>query len=186
MRHGIMMAVGAFALLIAAPAAAEVVAATPTSFELTQTVTIDKPVPQVWEMLRNPQKWWNKDHSYSGDSANFYLDSQATGCFCEKLPGGGSVEHGRIIFIKSPTTLRLNAPLGPLQGEAVTAILTWTLTAEGENATRIKLTYVVGGHIRGGAEALAPRVDAVLAVQMLGLKSAAEAMSPLAVAPAEQ
>ncbi len=39
----------------------------------------------------------------------------------------------------------------------------------------VTLTYVVGGYVRAGADTLAPKVDEVLAVQMLGLKSAAEA-----------
>lgn len=184
-----MMRMRAFlvaALMPAVPAAGEVVAVTPGSFEITQNVTIDKPVPQVWDMLRNPQKWWDKDHTYSGDSANLYLDSQATGCFCEKLPGGGSVEHGRIVQLRPRELMRLSAALGPLQAEAVTGTLTWTLAAEGEGATRVSMRYVVGGHLRGGAEAIAPKVDEVMAVQMLGLKTAAEAIAPAAVPPAEQ
>lgn len=171
-------------LFSATPAAAEVVAVTPGSFEISQSVTIDKPVPQVWEMLRNPQKWWDKNHTYSGDSANLYLDSQATGCFCEKLPAGGSVEHGRIVHLRPRQLMRLSAALGPLQAEAVTGTLTWTLAAEGEGATRITMSYVVGGHIRGGAEVLAPKVDEVMAVQMLGLKTATEAMPMPPAAPA--
>lgn len=164
----------------ATPACAEVVAATPESFEITQSVTIDKPVAQTWEQLRSPQKWWSKDHTYSGDSANLYLDTQATGCFCERLPGGGSVEHGRIVYLQPQRMMRLSAALGPLQAEAVTGILTWTLAAEGETATRVKMTYSVAGHIRGGAEALAPQVDEVMAIQLLGLKAATEAMPPAA------
>lgn len=181
------LAVGLLALTaIATPAAADVVAVAPTSFEISQTVTIDRPVAQVWDMLRAPQKWWSKDHTYSGDSNNLYLDSQATGCFCERLPGGGSVEHGRIVHLRSQKVMRLNAALGPLQAEAVTGILTWTLSAEGDNATRIKLSYVVGGQIRGGAEALAPAVDEVMAVQMLGLKTATEALVVPAAPPPKE
>lgn len=177
MRQFVFGAIGTLSALCAAPAAADVVAVTPASFEVSQSIVIDRSPAQVWDMLRAPQKWWSKDHTYSGDSNNLYLDSQATGCFCERLPGGGSVEHGRIVHLRSQKMMRLNAALGPLQAEAVTGTLTWTLTAEGENATLIKLTYVVGGHIRGGAEALAPAVDAVMTVQMLGLKTATEAMA---------
>ncbi|OYY64327.1 SRPBCC family protein [Sphingomonas sp. 28-62-11] len=183
MQVRLVLLLAAFA---ATPAVADVVAVTPGSFEISQTVTINAPVANTWDMLRAPQKWWNKDHTYSGDSANLYLDSQATGCFCERLPGGGSVEHGRIVHLRPQKMMRLNAALGPLQAEAVTGTLTWTLTAEGENATRIKLTYVVGGHIRGGAEALAPAVDEVMAVQMLGLKSATEAMPAPEAQPAKE
>lgn len=159
---------------VAVPASAEIVSASPASFELGQTVTVDKPIAEVWETLRSPQRWWDKEHTYSGDSANLYLDSQATGCFCEKLPGKGSVEHGHIVYIQPPRMIRMRAALGPLQAEAVTGTLTLLLTPEGDGATKVTLTYLVAGQIRGGAEAMAPMVDEVLALQMINLKAAAE------------
>lgn len=182
MRQFVFGGIGTLGALCAVPAAPEVVAAAPASFEVSQTIVIDRSPAQVWDMLRSPQKWWSKDHTYSGDSNNLYLDSQATGCFCERLPGGGSVEHGRIVQLRPQKMMRLNAALGPLQAEAVTGTLTWTLTAEGENATRISLSYVVGGYIRGGGEAIAPAVDEVMAVQLLGLKTASETLA-VPVAP---
>lgn len=171
------MAVGL--ALVGAPAHAEVVASTDGMMEISQQVTIDKPVAEVWTMLRAPQKWWDKEHTYSGDSANLYLDAQATGCFCEKLPGKGSVEHGHIVYIQPPQMIRLQTSLGPLQAEAVTGTLTFKLDAEGSNATRLTLTYLVSGFVHGGVAALAPKVDEVLATQIVNLKGAAEA----AVAP---
>lgn len=156
------------------PASAEVTAVTPDSFDITQALTIDRPVDEVWSMLRNPQKWWDKRHTYSGDSANLYLDGQATGCFCERLPGGGSVAHAQIVYIQPARMIRLTGALGPLQAEAVIGTLTWSLAAEGATATRVTFTYVVGGHVRAGAEAVAPAVDEVLALQLISLKTATE------------
>lgn len=166
----------AIATLSAGAATAEIVTATPASFEITQSVTINKPQAAVWDMLRSPQNWWDKQHTYSGDSANLYIDPQATGCFCEKLLGKGSVEHARIVFAQPPKLLRLQGSLGPLQAEAVTGTLTFRLAAEGDGATKVTLSYVVGGYMRPGGEALAPQVDEVMAVQLLGLKNAAEAV----------
>jgi uncharacterized protein YndB with AHSA1/START domain len=166
----------ALALLpLAAPANADVVQATPGGFEIKQVVTVDVPIAHAWETLRAPQKWWSKEHTYSDDSANLYLDAQATGCFCERMKDKGSVEHARIVYIAPGRMIRLVGALGPLQAEAVTGTLTFRLDPEGSNATRVTLTYVVGGYVRAGADTLAPKVDEVLAVQMLGLKSAAEA-----------
>lgn len=159
-------------------ASAEVVSSGPTSFVIAQSVTIAKPRAEVWAMLRTPQKWWAKEHTYSGDSANLYLDSQATGCFCEKLPGKGSVEHARVVFLSAPGTLRLQGALGPLQAQAVIGTLTFTLEAQDDDTTRVKMTYVVGGYIQDGAEAMASPVDEVMAVQLLALKSAAEGATP--------
>jgi uncharacterized protein YndB with AHSA1/START domain len=165
-------------LPLATPAAADVVQATPAGFEIKQVVTVDTPIAQTWATLIAPQRWWSKEHTYSDDSANLYLDSQATGCFCERLKGtdrgGGSVEHARIVYIAPGRMIRLSGALGPLQAEAVTGTLTFKLDPEGSNATRVTMTYIVGGYVRAGADTLAPKVDEVLAVQLLGLKSAAE------------
>jgi len=167
------------ALPLAAPSAAEVVASTPTTMNIHHVLTIDAPIQQVWDTLRAPQRWWSKEHTYSGDSANLYIDAQATGCFCERLPGHkGSVEHGHILYVEAPRMMRLSAALGPLQAEAVTGTLTFKLDPEGSNATRVTLDYVVSGYVRAGADTLAPKVDEVLGLQIAGLKAAAEAPPP--------
>lgn len=163
------------AMLAATPVRADVVQATPAGFELSQAITIDVPVARAWAALKLPQRWWDKEHTYSDDSANLYLDAQATGCFCEKLDGGkGSVEHARIVYIAPGRMIRMVGSLGPLQAEAVTGTLTFKLDPEGEKATRITMTYVVGGYVRAGADTLAPKVDEVLAIQLLSLKTFAE------------
>lgn len=157
------------------PASAEVVRATPAGFELSQTVTIDVPSARAWAALKVPQYWWDKDHTYSDDSANLYLEAQAGGCFCERIPESkGSVEHARIVYVAPGRMLRMVGALGPLQAEAVTGTLTFKFDAEGEKATRITMTYVVGGYVRAGADTLAPKVDEVLALQLLNLKTFAE------------
>jgi uncharacterized protein YndB with AHSA1/START domain len=166
-------------LPFAAPADAEVVAATPTTMNIHIAVTIDAPIQQTWDTLRAPQRWWDKDHTYSEDSANLYLDTQATGCFCERFPDRkGSVEHARIVYIQPPRMMRLSGALGPLQAEAVVGTLTFKLDPEGDKATKLTLDYVVSGYVRAGADTVAPKVDEVLAHQVIGLKSAAE--TPLA------
>ncbi|MCM8730817.1 SRPBCC family protein [Hephaestia sp. GCM10023244] len=162
-------------------ASAEVVSVATDSFELKTELTIAAPLDTVWATLGAPQTWWDKDHTYSGDSANLYLDRQATGCLCERLPGKGSVEHARIVFSQPPRVLRLVGGLGPLQREAVTATLTFTLEPDGDG-TRATLEYVVGGYMRGGGETLAPAVDQVLVHQLDLMKAAAEAT---AARPAE-
>ena len=165
-------------LVLGAAAPAEVTQSSAAGFEITQAVTANAPIAQVWETLRAPQRWWDKEHTYSGDSANLYLDSQATGCFCERLPGKGSIEHAHIVYIQPPRMMRLTGGLGPLQAEAVNATLTFKLDPEGSNATKITMTYVVGGYVRAGADMLAPKVDEVQTQQKNNLKTAAEAPPP--------
>lgn len=165
-------------LLLAAPAAAEVVAATPAGFEVKETATLAATPDKVWPVLLAPQRWWSKDHTWSGDAANLYMDHQATGCFCEKLPDKGSVEHARIVFFAPGKTLRLRGAFGPLQSEAVVGAPTIDLTPDGDNATKVTFDYVVGGYIRTGAERIAPAVDSVLGAQLAGLKAAVESGAP--------
>lgn len=169
------IAIGAGMAMLAGPAAADVVAATPAGFEVRQTVTIDAPIAAVWEALRNPQRWWLKDHTVSGDSANLYLDQQATGCFCEKLADRGSVEHARIVAFQPRHMIRLQGALGPLQAEAAIGTLTFQLDPDGDSATKVSFDYVVGGYIRDGADGLGPRLDEVLGQQLSALKILAEA-----------
>jgi uncharacterized protein YndB with AHSA1/START domain len=180
MRHTLL---AIFALSLATPAQAEVVQATPAGFELSQAITIDVPIARAWAALKLPQRWWDKDHTYSDDSANLYLDAQATGCFCEKLPDSkGSVEHAHIVYVAPGRMIRMVGSLGPLQAEAVTGTLTFKLDPEGDDKTRLTLSYVVGGYVRAGADTLAPKVDEVLALQLINLKTFAETAVPLAPA----
>ena len=87
----------------------------------------------VWKAMIAPSRYWNPDHSWSGNAENFYLVPQAGGCFCELIrttsddnikSSEGSVQHMRVIYARNNKMLRLSGALGPLQGEAVTGTLT--------------------------------------------------------------
>jgi len=164
-------ALAALLLLAAAPAAAEVVAASPGGFHLKATATVAATPEAVWAVLVQPARWWNGSHSYSGDAANITLDARAGGCWCEALPGGGSVEHGVAMFVRPGRALRLRAAFGPLQSEGVAGAVTWALKPVA-GGTEITQSYVVGGYVRGGAETLAAPVDAVMS-EALGRLAAA-------------
>lgn len=170
----------------ATPAVADVVKAEATGFVVEKTVTINASADTVWETLRAPQRWWSKEHTWSGDANNLYIDSQATGCFCEKLPGRGSVQHARLIFVDKGKLLRMEGAFGPLQGEAIVATLTFELSPDGDNATKVKMSYVAGGYSPTGFEKLAPLVDGVLGTQLDSLKAAAEAPPPAPLSPPDK
>ena len=74
----------------------------------------------------------------------------------------------RVVYLAPGSTLRMSGALGPLQSEAVTGVLTMTLTADGE-MTRIGWEYVVGGYARMPLAELAPLVDQVVGEQLLRL-----------------
>ena len=119
----------------------------------------------IWAKLAHPENWWNKSHSWSGDSANLSLSLKKGGCFCERLPGGGFVEHARVIHLAARRMLRLSGALGPLQGEALAGTLTVTITAIDARRSKISFDYVVGGFARFPLDSIAPAVDGVIGEQ---------------------
>ena len=177
-------------VLLAQPVHAEVTALDDAGFVSRNEVTVPTAPAAVWQELVAINRWWSGDHTYSGDAANLYLDPQATGCFCEKLPvpeGApfgqrmGSVEHAHIVYADPVSgVLRMSGGLGPLQGEATDATLTITLKGVEGGGTRIVWNYVVGGYMRMKIADIAPVVDRVLGeqVQRLGIRLAAEGGAP--------
>ncbi len=154
-------------MIVAAPVAAEV-KTTATGFVVENSAVVAAAPDAVWAALVQPARYWNPAHSYSGKAENFTLDAKAGGCFCEALPGGGSVEHMRVVFAGPGSMLRLVGGLGPLQAEGVAATLTWALKPSGRG-TEITQTYVVGGHMRFDVPATAPIVGQVLNEQLTRL-----------------
>ena len=163
----------AAALLGAAPAHAEVIAKSDAGFVVRETVEVTSDIWASWAALIAPAKWWNPEHTWSGKADTLYIDSQATGCFCELMPvpdgapegtRRGSVEHLRIIQSSPGKVLRMKGALGPLQSEAVEGVLTITLKTT-PKGTRLLWEYVVGGYMRMKPETMAPAVDAMLGEQ---------------------
>jgi uncharacterized protein YndB with AHSA1/START domain len=156
--------------LCGSTASAEVKSVSPTHFESENKAVVAADPAATYAALGRIGEWWNKGHTYSGDASNLSLDLKAGGCFCERVPAdGGTVDHMRVLQARPGSTLRLQGGLGPLQGEAVTGTLTWSLKPV-SGGTEVTQTYIVSGHIRGGAEQLAPAVDRVLSEQLAGLK----------------
>ena len=177
------------AALSATPAAAKVIDQSEIGFTVAHTAQVAAPPADVWKMLRSPDKWWSKEHSWSGNAANFWLDSPAGGCFCEKLPdsgnGQGSVQHARILFAQPNQLLRLSGAFGPLQGEALTGTLSIQIK-ETPTGSRIRFDYVVGGYMRLKVSEIAPVVDGVMGEQLAGLAKALGSDGNVAVDPAKE
>lgn len=175
----VITALAGAALAIPHPSAAEVTLQSENAFVVAHSVEIAAPKVDVWRALISPAKWWSSDHTWSGNAANLYLDSQATGCFCEKLPKPadapadqrmGSAEHMHIIFADPQKgILRMRGGLGPLQSEPVDGV--WTIALKpGENGgTRIEWNYAVAGLLRLRGDQMAPAVDMVLGQQLARL-----------------
>lgn len=181
--------------IASAPAWAEVVASTDADFVTRAEADVPAGPFAVWSALIAPAKWWNAEHTWSGKSANLYIDSQATGCFCELLsvPDGapegtrrGSVEHFHIIAVMPGKLLRMTGGLGPLQADPVRALLSISLNPGERGGTRITFEYKVVGlmTLKGGE--IAPAVDKVLSEQLGSLATLLGAKSPPASGPLTQ
>lgn len=169
-----MFAAAALALLAAGSARAEVADAQPNGFEVRHQMVIAAPARAVWATLVQPSKWWASAHTWSGSAANLSLGAASGGCFCERLPNGGSVLHMTTVNAAPGQKLVLSGALGPLQNSGASGALTFLL-AEKDGQTTVTVTYDVGGYLKGGLDKIAAPVDGVLGQQVAGLKTAAEA-----------
>jgi len=174
MKPTMIAAAAALALLAAGAARAEVTDSQPNGFEVRHQVTIAAPAATVWATLVQPSKWWASAHTWSGSAANLSLGAASGGCFCERLPNGGSVLHMTTVYAAPGQKLVLSGGLGPLQSSGATGGLTFVL-AEKDGQTTLTVTYDVGGYFRGGLDKIAGGVDMVLGQQVAGLKAVVEA-----------
>ena len=186
--------------LAAIPAHAEVVQQSESGFIVREIAEVPTDNWASWAALTAPAKWWNPEHTWSGNAENLYIDSQATGCFCELMPvpegapegtRRGSVEHMHIIMSAPGTLLRMSGALGPMQGEAVKGVLTITFK-KAPKGTQIVWEYVIGGYMRFKPEQLSKAVDGVMGEQLGRLAKslggdmvAGKEAAPKAEAPSE-
>ena len=169
-------AIGAAALLFGAGgASAEVKSTWEDGLRTENRVVIAAPPEKVYAALGEIGRWWNGEHSYSGDSKNMTIALTPGGCFCEALPGGG-VKHGEVILAWPGTTLRIQGGFGPLQDEGASGALTFNLKKV-EGGTEVIQTYSIGG-LRPDMVKAAPLFDSVFGEQLTRFKSYVETGKP--------
>jgi hypothetical protein len=155
------------ASLLAVPTStqAEVVSSSPNGLHVRETIQIVVPTGKAFEAFGRIGGWWNKEHTYSGDSKNLSLSLTPGGCFCERFPEGGGIEHMRVVWVDPGKRFLMTGSLGPLLFEATSGVMfvTFERIAGGSKVT---IDYRVSGFAEGGADKLAPIVDSVLADQM--------------------
>ena len=170
----------AIAITALAPAwaAAEVIDSSANGFTVKLAVTIQAPPADVYHrLIHNVGDWWNSAHTFSGDAHNLSIEEKPMGCFCEKLPGGGSVRHMEVIFLAPGKSLGLSGGLGPLQTMAVAGSMRFQISPA-EGGSKLEVTYAVGGYLKAGLDSLAKPVDGVLLEQITRLKNYIEHGDP--------
>jgi uncharacterized protein YndB with AHSA1/START domain len=163
-------------LTLGISAHAEIVESSSTGFATRNDAVINAAPATVYAALTDAiGKWWDPAHTFSHDARNLSLEVKAGGCFCERLPDGGGVEHMRVIYVSPGKLLRLVGAMGPMQEAAGT--MTWTLS-QAEKATKVELSYAVGGFRVGGFRDLPAVVDGVMRGHLLRLKAFVETGHP--------
>ena len=156
-------------LCCAAPIPAELTHSDDNGFSVRHAIaTKAEPFVVYRTLTAHIDQWWSAAHSWSGDASNLYMDVKQGGCFCERLPGSGSVEHLRIIYFAPGSELRFEGALGPLQQMPVQGRMIWTIEPNDSGST-VTFTYHVFGHSQGGLTAIAPAVDGVIGEQLANL-----------------
>ena len=148
-----------------AAARAEVVRSSESGFMISQSINVPMPPPAAWSALSEVGRWWDPEHTYSGDSHNLNLEPFVGGCFCEKLGMYAGVQHMTVIYAQPPKTLRLAGALGPLQEFAITGSMTWSIEVAG-GGSKITLNYTASGYADRPLSEWAPLVDSVLTTQL--------------------
>lgn len=174
MRIAVLAAIVAFAA--SGPTQAAVVERGEGWVRMKTIQQIAAPPAKVYAAIGEIGRWWDSDHTYSGDAANMTMPLQPGACWCEALPGGG-VRHG-VVELAWPEQgmIRIDAALGPLQDEGVRGALFFHLKPK-DGGTEVTITYNVGGardFVTKGAEG----VDMVLNVQWERLKRYVETGKP--------
>jgi hypothetical protein len=155
---------------------AETSAVSPSGFVVTHRRTVDATPKQVFAAIGRIDRWWDGEHTYSGDAANLSLDLGAGGCFCERW-SAGSIEHARVIYVGDDKIVRLQGGLGPLQELAATGVLDLAVKAV-DGKTLLALTYRVSGAPDAALDKWAAAVDRVLGEQAARLHSFVETGRP--------
>lgn len=152
----------ALALLLATPlpATADVIDAAPTGFHIKTEKTVNATPEQVYAAFLDVHLWWDGEHSWFGDAANFRLEPRAGGCFCE-ISGDRSVLHMTVSYVDPGKEVRLLGGLGPLQSMGLSGAMVFRFETHEDKHTKIVHEYRVTGYAKEGLEGLAPVVDAV-------------------------
>lgn len=176
MRFALIATVAAAMLAVAAPARAEVKSTWAAGIRLETRVVIAAPPETVYAALGQIGKWWDSEHTYTGDAANMTIALEPGACFCERFPKGGGVKHGEVVLAWPSRLLRINGDFGPLQDEGASGALTFTLKAA-PGGTEVVQTYNASG-LRPEMVAGAALFDQVLGGQLVRLKRFVETGKP--------
>ena len=165
-------------IVFATSATAEVTDAEAGGFTTVNEVMIDANAETAWRAaIDGVGKWWNPDHTISGDASRMSITAAPQGCFCENFGGDAGVVHMNVSMVSPGALIRLTGALGPLGLMGVSGNMTWEFETV-EDATKVRFTYAVGGYRPGGLDVISGPVDAVIGEALARLKAQIETGDP--------
>ena len=167
----------AFCVATARMSTAEVVDSSASGFTVKSFLAIQASPDAVYRQLIHVGDWWDSEHTFSHDAHNLSIEERAGGCFCEKLPNGGSVRRPGSALCRSGESAAIGGVFGPLQGIATSGSMTIQLSPS-PSGTKLEVTHAVGGYLPAGMNTLATPVDSVLTAQFTRLKNYVERGDP--------
>lgn len=164
--HVVRLIVAGLTLGVAGQASASITNLTPNTFISSHMMQFEGLTPETAyrDFVALP-RWWDPSHSYSGKASAIRLRARAGGCWCERLPDGGSVEHMRVQLVQPGKRLVMFGGLGPLMFQGIAGTMDVTFSQTHGGRTLVSIEYRVAGFAYNNAEKNAPLVDKVLAEQ---------------------
>ena len=160
-------------------ASAEVADSSANGFTLRYAFNVKVPPGDAYRKFFQVGNWWDSAHTYSQDAHNLTIEEKAGGCWCEKLPNGGSVKHMDVVLVIPNAMVHLRGGLGPLQAMGVVGAMEVKFTSA-EVGTRIEITYAIGGYASQGLAGIAAPVNTVLDQAFQRFKAYIETGNPSA------
>ncbi|MBI3229904.1 MAG: SRPBCC domain-containing protein [Burkholderiales bacterium] len=114
--------------VMAGEASANVTAFSAHSLQVKHEVNTSVPEAKVYQaLLGQVGAWWNPAHTYTKDAKNLSIEARPGGCFCEKFPEGGGIEHLRVVYLMPNQAVRFSGGLGPFQPNGVAGSLSFNI-----------------------------------------------------------
>ena len=139
-------------------------------FVVAEQFKSNKSLAEVYRQFTQVSQWWEADHSFLGNADNLFFDFDKQRCFCEKVDGGGFIQHLEVIHVRPQKQVVFNGGLGPLQDQPVIGKMIWTFELV-DKAVLVKVEYRVFGMIIGGMGQWPKAVDFVVTTQVKRLKA---------------
>jgi hypothetical protein len=165
-----------FILLAPVWASATVADSSATGFTVKITLNLKAAPADAYKKILRVGDWWDSAHTFSGDAHNLSIEEKAGGCWCEKLPNGGSIKHMEVITLMPGARIVFSGTLGPLQNVAAAGAMIFAITKDGDGS-KLTFSYSVAGYLPAGMNTYAAPVDGVLTEALNRFKDYAELSS---------